>query len=97
MTGPRGRSPSRIAGGRASRSSAGSSRREATTGVRPAFIVREAQDDVRGVIEFEVAGPRGGVDDPRHARDYLGFVTVQQEWGPVRQEQDESSRVGLLR
>ncbi|MGH3103386.1 MAG: polysaccharide ABC transporter ATP-binding protein, partial [Gaiellaceae bacterium] len=43
------------------------------------------QDDLRGAIEFEVAGARGFLEDPRHARDYLGFVNVEQEWGGVRQ------------
>jgi lipopolysaccharide transport system ATP-binding protein len=41
------------------------------------------QDDLRGAIEFEVAGGRGSVDDPRHARDYLGVVNVEQEWGSI--------------
>jgi lipopolysaccharide transport system ATP-binding protein len=61
------------------------------------MIVGAAQDDVRGVIEFEVAGPRGGADATRKTREHLGFVNVEQEWGPVRQEQDEPSRVGLPR
>jgi lipopolysaccharide transport system ATP-binding protein len=49
------------------------------------------QDVVAGAIEFEVAGQRDGAEDPRHARDYLGVVTVEQEWGPVRQ--GEGARV----
>jgi lipopolysaccharide transport system ATP-binding protein len=44
-----------------------------------------AQDDLRPGIEFEVAGPRGYVEDPRHARGGLGVVTVEQQWGEVRQ------------
>jgi lipopolysaccharide transport system ATP-binding protein len=43
------------------------------------------QDDLRGVLEFEIAGPRGLVEDPRHARDYLGLVGVEHEFGPVTQ------------
>jgi lipopolysaccharide transport system ATP-binding protein len=42
------------------------------------------QDDLRGAIEFEVAGPREAAD-PRHVRDYLGVVDVEQEWTGVRQ------------
>jgi hypothetical protein len=49
------------------------------------LLTRLPQDDLRGAIEFEVAGQRGGAEDPRHARDYLGVVTVDQEWGEVRQ------------
>jgi hypothetical protein len=43
------------------------------------------QDDLRGVVEFEVAGRRGAVEDPRHVRDNLGVVNVEQEWGSVNQ------------
>jgi lipopolysaccharide transport system ATP-binding protein len=43
------------------------------------------QDDLRSVLEFEIPGPRGLVDDPRHARDYLGLVAVEHEFGAVRQ------------
>jgi lipopolysaccharide transport system ATP-binding protein len=43
------------------------------------------QDDLLAAIEFEVAGARGELDDPRHARDYLGLVDVEHEWGAVRQ------------
>ena len=43
------------------------------------------QDDLRGVIEFEIAGPRGAVDDPRRLRDYLGLVDVPHSWSEVRQ------------
>jgi lipopolysaccharide transport system ATP-binding protein len=42
------------------------------------------QDDLRGAIEFEIAGPRGSVEDPRRTRDYLGLVDVEHEWTPVR-------------
>jgi lipopolysaccharide transport system ATP-binding protein len=51
------------------------------------------QDDLRGVIEFEVAGPRGAVDDPRRLRDYLGLVDVPHAWGEVRQRSDERAAV----
>ncbi len=51
------------------------------------------QDDLRGAIEFEVAGPRGSVDDPRRVRDYLGLVDVLHAWGDVRQRADERARV----
>ncbi len=44
-----------------------------------------AQDYLNGAIEFEVVGARGHVEDPRRARDYLGVVNVEQEWGAVRQ------------
>jgi lipopolysaccharide transport system ATP-binding protein len=44
-----------------------------------------AQDFLTGAIEFEVAGTRGGVEDPRHARDFFGLVDVEHEWQPVRQ------------
>ena len=40
---------------------------------------------MRGVLEFDIAGPRGEVTDPRHARDDLGVVDVEHEWGAVRQ------------
>ena len=45
------------------------------------------QDDVRGAIEFEVVGSRSGEQDPRHARDYLGLVNVEYEWGRVHQSE----------
>ena len=51
------------------------------------------QDDLRGAIEFEVAGPRGSVDDPRRVRDYLGLVDVPHVWGEVRRRADERARV----
>jgi lipopolysaccharide transport system ATP-binding protein len=51
------------------------------------------QDDLRGVIEFEVAGPRGAVDDPRRLRDYLGVVDVPHVWGEVRQRAGERAPV----
>jgi lipopolysaccharide transport system ATP-binding protein len=51
------------------------------------------QDDLRGVVAFEVAGRRAAVDDPRHARDYLGVVNVEQEWGAVRQADRTPSEV----
>jgi lipopolysaccharide transport system ATP-binding protein len=43
-----------------------------------------AQDFLTGAIEFEVGGTRGLLEDPRHARDYLGLVDVEHEWEPVR-------------
>jgi hypothetical protein len=52
-----------------------------------------AQDFLTGAIEFEVAGTRGGVEDPRHARDYFGLVDVEHEWAPVRQPGRERSQV----
>jgi hypothetical protein len=51
------------------------------------------QDDLRGVIEFEVAGARSAVDDPRKLRDYLGLVDVPHAWGEVRQPSAERARV----
>jgi lipopolysaccharide transport system ATP-binding protein len=48
-------------------------------------LTRVPQDDVRGVIEFDVAGPRGEVTDPRHVRDELGVVDIDHDWGGVRQ------------
>ena len=32
------------------------------------------QDDLRGAIEFEIAGSRGSVEDPRRTRDYLHSI-----------------------
>jgi lipopolysaccharide transport system ATP-binding protein len=51
------------------------------------------QDDLRGAIEFEVAGPRGAVDDPRRVRDYLGLVDVPHVWGEVRRSADDRAPV----
>jgi lipopolysaccharide transport system ATP-binding protein len=51
------------------------------------------QDDLRGVIEFEVAGARGAVDDPRKLRDYLGLVDVPHAWGEVRQPSGKRAAV----
>ena len=48
------------------------------------LITHHAQDFLTGAIEFEVAGTRGAVEDPRHARDYLGLVDVEHEWEFVR-------------
>ena len=45
------------------------------------------QDYVVGAVEFEVVGPRGDVDEPRVVRDYLGLVSVEHEFGPVRQDE----------
>jgi homopolymeric O-antigen transport system ATP-binding protein len=44
-----------------------------------------AQDFLTGAIEFEVVGLRGGVEDPRQNRDFLGVVDVEHEWEPIRQ------------
>jgi lipopolysaccharide transport system ATP-binding protein len=49
------------------------------------LMTHHAQDFLTGAIEFEVAGTRGLVEDPRHARDFLGLVDVEHEWHPVRQ------------
>ena len=48
------------------------------------LMTHHAQDFLTGAIEFEVAGTRGAVADPRHARDFLGLVDVEHEWEPVR-------------
>jgi lipopolysaccharide transport system ATP-binding protein len=48
------------------------------------LVTHVAQDFLTGAIEFEVAGTRGFVEDPRQARDILGLVDVEHEWGPVR-------------
>jgi len=48
------------------------------------LMTHVAQDFLTGAIEFEVAGTRGSVEDPRHVRDVLGLVNVEQEWQPVR-------------
>jgi lipopolysaccharide transport system ATP-binding protein len=48
------------------------------------LVTHHAQDLLAGAIEFEVAGTRGGVEDPRQARDFLGFVDVEHEWQPLR-------------
>jgi lipopolysaccharide transport system ATP-binding protein len=55
-----------------------------------------AQDDLHGAIEFEVAGPRDPVADPR-AHDLLGFVNVEHDWGAIQQEHDEAAHAGLGR
>jgi lipopolysaccharide transport system ATP-binding protein len=55
-----------------------------------------AQDDLHGVIEFEVAGPRDPVADPR-SHDLLGFVNVEHEWGAIQYEHDEAAHAGLGR
>jgi lipopolysaccharide transport system ATP-binding protein len=52
-----------------------------------------AQDFLTGAIEFEVAGTRGEVADPRHVRDYLGVVDVEHEWGPVNQPGRDRTQV----
>jgi homopolymeric O-antigen transport system ATP-binding protein len=49
------------------------------------LMTHHAQDFLTGAIEFEVAGTRGAVDDPRYARDFFGLVGVEHEWEPVRQ------------
>ena len=51
-------------------------------------LTKLPQDDLRGAIEFEVAGPRGPVDDVRHVRDALGVVVVEHEWGSVTKLED---------
>ena len=53
------------------------------------------QDDLRGAIELEVAGPRGAVDDPRRVRDYLGVVDVPHVWGEVRQAEMRSKSTSV--
>ena len=53
------------------------------------------QDDLRGAIELEVAGPRGAVDDPRRVRDYLGVVDVPHVWGDVRQSETRSKSTSV--
>jgi homopolymeric O-antigen transport system ATP-binding protein len=48
------------------------------------LMTHVAQDFLTGAIEFEVAGTRGFVEDPRQARDIFGLVHVEHEWRPVR-------------
>jgi lipopolysaccharide transport system ATP-binding protein len=55
-------------------------------------LSRVPQDDVRGVLDFEVAGPRGEVTDPRHVRDELGVVDIDHDWGGVRQAVEPARR-----
>jgi lipopolysaccharide transport system ATP-binding protein len=43
------------------------------------------QDYLLSAIGFEVVASRDPVLDPRRARDNLGLVTVEQEWGELRQ------------
>jgi homopolymeric O-antigen transport system ATP-binding protein len=57
------------------------------------MLTSAPEDDLRGVIEFEVAGPRGAVDDPRRVRDYLGLVDVPHAWGEVRRVDAERATV----
>ena len=49
------------------------------------LLTASPQDYLLGAISFEVAGARSGDVDPRHARDQLGVVTVDQEWSDVQQ------------
>jgi lipopolysaccharide transport system ATP-binding protein len=56
------------------------------------LMTHHAQDFLTGAIEFEVAGVRGGVEDPRQARDFLGVVDVEHEWLPVRQPGRERAK-----
>jgi lipopolysaccharide transport system ATP-binding protein len=56
------------------------------------LMTHHAQDFLTGALEFEVAGVRGGVDDPRQARDFLGVVAVEHEWLPVRQPGRERAK-----
>jgi lipopolysaccharide transport system ATP-binding protein len=39
------------------------------------------QDYLRGVLEFEVSGPREPAGDPRHTRDTISLVSVEHAWG----------------
>ena len=50
------------------------------------ILTHSPQDYLLGPIGFEVALARNGVADPRHARDGLGVVNVEQEWSAVRQD-----------
>ncbi|MDQ3822055.1 MAG: ABC transporter ATP-binding protein [Actinomycetota bacterium] len=57
------------------------------------LMTHHAQDFLTGAIEFEVAGVRGGVEDPRQARDFLGLVDVEHEWLPIRQPDTTRTKV----
>lgn len=43
------------------------------------------QDMLRSVISFEVIGARDPHENPRYARDRLGVVTVEHQWGEIVQ------------
>ena len=49
------------------------------------LLTAQPQDYLLGAKTFEVVvSPEPG-GDPRHVRDYLGLVSVEQEWGSLRQ------------
>jgi hypothetical protein len=49
------------------------------------LLTASPQDYVLSVIGFEVVASRDPNADPRRTRDNLGLVTVEQEWGELRQ------------
>ena len=48
-------------------------------------LTAQPQDYLLGVKTFEVINSRDPSADPRRGRDNLGFVTVEHEWGALRQ------------
>jgi Wzt-like putative exopolysaccharide export protein len=48
-------------------------------------LTASPQDYLLGAIGFEVVASREPDGDPRRMRDNLGLVTVEQEWGELRQ------------
>jgi lipopolysaccharide transport system ATP-binding protein len=50
-------------------------------------LTAQPQDYLLGVKTFEVIHARDPDADPRRARDNLGLVSVEQEWGKLRQEE----------
>jgi lipopolysaccharide transport system ATP-binding protein len=70
--------------------------RRGTFAVELYVLTSVPQDNLRGAIEFEVAGGRGSVGDPRQVRDYLGVVNVEQEWGAIRQGERAPSSARAL-
>jgi hypothetical protein len=49
------------------------------------LLTASPQDYLLGAIAFEVVASREPGGDPRRVRDELGLVTVEQEWGELRQ------------
>ena len=48
-------------------------------------LTAQPQDYLLGIKTFEVIASRDPDADPRRARDNLGLVTVEHEWGALRQ------------
>ena len=49
------------------------------------MLTAQPQDYLVGAKTFEVVVSSDSGGDPRHMRDNLGLVSVEQEWGGLRQ------------